>query len=351
MERTIDLLKLIDPERDAVVGTWTIAKDGLVSDTTPKARLAIPYRPPEEYDFIIEVTMPGPQASVHQLLSKAAAAFEWSMLGPGRKGVRLADIRGHAVIGNPTWRSYNFEADKRYNREEVTRIVNQVLTQYNTQLRDERTQADADRQRELRQERDDLRNQLDGLGRRLISLRQESSIIATDERGSERLARLTALTHHLTDAQVELAQAKAAWDQFEKLREAAGEGKDMTPVLMAFPEMMESLRRDPSITSMNKQVSRLNLELAGMKLRSEEKNDDIRRLEAMDPARLTDDQSADVPVTYSVEARLDGPLLAPPRRGPRQGRPSVPQREVLPPLVGVRAVIDDVTGEVVLPTP
>ena len=168
-----------------------------------------------------------------------------------------------------------------WNREEVTQIVNQVLTQYTTQLRDDRTQADADRQRELRQERDDLRNQLDGLGRRLSSLREESSIIVTDERGSEQLARLTALTHQLTDAQVELAQAKAAWDQFEKLRLAAEEGKDMTPVLMAFPEMMEALRRDPSITSMNEQASRLGQDLQSLKQRFGPKNEIVLRTEAM----------------------------------------------------------------------
>jgi succinoglycan biosynthesis transport protein ExoP len=162
-------------------------------------------------------------------------------------------------------------------REEVQQIVSQVLTQYTTQIKDDRAQLDADRQRELRTERDDLRNQLTELGRRLSALRDESSIIVTDERQSEQMARVTALTVQLTTAQVQLAEAKSSWDQFEKLRRVAEEGKDMTPVLMAFPDVMENLRRDPNILSSTQQVSRAAEELQALKARFGPKNDFVLR--------------------------------------------------------------------------
>jgi hypothetical protein len=57
---TIDLLVLIDPARDTVKGTWR-AIDGaagrrLESDASAMARIAIPYAPPEEYDFRVRFT-------------------------------------------------------------------------------------------------------------------------------------------------------------------------------------------------------------------------------------------------------------------------------------------------------
>jgi uncharacterized protein involved in exopolysaccharide biosynthesis len=89
------------------------------------------------------------------------------------------------------------------------------------------------------------------------------------------------ITRQVADAQLELSRAKAAWDQFQKLRQDAERDKDKAAVLMAFPEMMDAMRRDESIRLATEQVSRFNLQLAVMKQGSEEKKDDIRRLEAM----------------------------------------------------------------------
>lgn len=53
----VDLLKLIDPKRDAVVGTWTIVGEALSSPVGNEgARVQIPYAPPEEYDLTLVVT-------------------------------------------------------------------------------------------------------------------------------------------------------------------------------------------------------------------------------------------------------------------------------------------------------
>src|SRR6185503_21126419 len=44
----IDLLKLVDPGRDAVAGQWKLADERLITPAVPSARLQLPYIPPEE---------------------------------------------------------------------------------------------------------------------------------------------------------------------------------------------------------------------------------------------------------------------------------------------------------------
>jgi eukaryotic-like serine/threonine-protein kinase len=60
---TVDLLKLIDLNRDTVRGTWQNSAEGLLSDWTGDfaqdvggARVEFPYRPPGEYDFRVTFT-------------------------------------------------------------------------------------------------------------------------------------------------------------------------------------------------------------------------------------------------------------------------------------------------------
>jgi len=53
-KRTVDLLKLIDPKRDAVVGRWSFNDKALVvSPPDGYARLQIPYIPPAEYTLTV----------------------------------------------------------------------------------------------------------------------------------------------------------------------------------------------------------------------------------------------------------------------------------------------------------
>lgn len=47
----VDLLKLIDPKRDAVEGEWKFEEGVLVTSTIAFGRVQIPYAPPEEYDL------------------------------------------------------------------------------------------------------------------------------------------------------------------------------------------------------------------------------------------------------------------------------------------------------------
>jgi capsular exopolysaccharide synthesis family protein len=152
-----------------------------------------------------------------------------------------------------------------------------VLTQYTDQLKADRAQADAEQQRGLREKRDERQNQLNILARRLADLRSESSLVATDDRTSEQRERLAVITRQLADAQLELARVKAAWDQFQKLRQDAEQGKDMGPVLMAFPEMMEAMRRDRSIELATEQASRLAQQLQALEQRFGPKSEIVQQ--------------------------------------------------------------------------
>jgi len=61
----IELLKLIDPDRDAVVGQWKRSDDALYSPPLKNALLQIPYLPPREYDLTLEVELKGPPESIN----------------------------------------------------------------------------------------------------------------------------------------------------------------------------------------------------------------------------------------------------------------------------------------------
>ena len=171
---------------------------------------------------------------------------------------------------------------------QVRDIVREVLTQYVEQLRSDRQQADADRQQELRAERDDLKRQLDELGRKLASYRDESAVVVADERGGEQVAVLNALVRQLTVIQVELAAARADWNQFQELRKQSEETRDLSAVLMTFPEVMETLRRDPMIVSLTQTSTVLAQQLEGLAQRFGPQHESVRRLKVSVQATAND---------------------------------------------------------------
>jgi len=171
---------------------------------------------------------------------------------------------------------------------QVRDIVREVLNQYVERLRADRRQADADRQAELRAERDDLRGQLEGLAGDLARYRDESAVIVADERGGEQVAALNALIRELTHAQVELAAARADWTQFQDLRRQAEETKDLSAVLMTFPDLMDAMRRDPTIVSLTQTSARLNQELEGLEQRFGPQHESVRRLKVSSQATAND---------------------------------------------------------------
>jgi len=99
--RIVDLLALADPTRDAVFGTWQRLDGALVSDAAGDwqaghgaSRLALPYRPPEEYDFRIVFIKRSGQQCVSQIFVARGQAFAWIMGGWNNTVFAFENLRG-----------------------------------------------------------------------------------------------------------------------------------------------------------------------------------------------------------------------------------------------------------------
>jgi hypothetical protein len=75
---TINLLKLVDLNKDTLSGTWTMKGDKVVSDNSI-ARLELPYEPPAEYDLKVTFSRNEGGADVFLTLTKNNRSFNWTM--------------------------------------------------------------------------------------------------------------------------------------------------------------------------------------------------------------------------------------------------------------------------------
>jgi hypothetical protein len=86
----VNLLKMVDPARDAVAGTWKLEEGKLVSPMGKLIRLEFPYQPPAEYDFRVVFSRVSGGNNVSQILSRQGKGFIWIMeLGVARCGFGL----------------------------------------------------------------------------------------------------------------------------------------------------------------------------------------------------------------------------------------------------------------------
>ena len=95
---TIDLLPLIDTQKDPIYGAWTMSGGKLVSDTTQGARIEIPYEPPAEYDFRIVFVREDGAGDVFQFMSKNRRSFSWAMGAGNNSFIGFGTINGQWVV-------------------------------------------------------------------------------------------------------------------------------------------------------------------------------------------------------------------------------------------------------------
>ena len=81
-KKSVNLLSLIDPQKDVVSGQWTQEGTSWISDATGSfkggaALLQLPYQAPEEYDYRISFTRLAGDGSIMQLVSRAGKNFGW----------------------------------------------------------------------------------------------------------------------------------------------------------------------------------------------------------------------------------------------------------------------------------
>ena len=97
----INLLPLIDPKEDAIAGEWTMENGALVGSRNVYARLELPYRPPEEYDFRIVFTPSGNAANGCQQLKAAGKELDWNYgVGPQWRVFGFEEVEGKGAMAS-----------------------------------------------------------------------------------------------------------------------------------------------------------------------------------------------------------------------------------------------------------
>lgn len=106
--QAVNLLRLIDPQRDTIAGAWKLGTDGLDGTGAGNIRLRIPYQPPQEYDFRIEFTRTAGTADVVQVLTEMGAAFSWQIGSDNNSTCRIGDAIATAIVRKDTgWLTNN----------------------------------------------------------------------------------------------------------------------------------------------------------------------------------------------------------------------------------------------------
>ena len=95
----IDLLRKVEPGKDAVHGTWTRKGEALLSDAAEFGNLLLPYFPPAEYDFRVTFAREEGDSDVVLFFSHGARTVCWAQ----GSDAGFASIKGmwHSP-GNPT---------------------------------------------------------------------------------------------------------------------------------------------------------------------------------------------------------------------------------------------------------
>jgi serine/threonine protein kinase len=110
--KTIDLMKLINPDIATVAGNWKFEGGDLVSNDGKPATLEIPYSPPAEYDFTVEFTPTSDENSVQQHLYKAPYSFSFAMGTKHDCGFEFVD--GKHVWDSPFRNPEKLRANQRH---------------------------------------------------------------------------------------------------------------------------------------------------------------------------------------------------------------------------------------------
>jgi hypothetical protein len=101
---TVDLLSLVDPQADAVIGTWKLADGNLISPATSDgfSSCEIPYSPPEEYDLTLVAERRGGNSSLLVGLIGGGKLFDMELDGRGGEFSGLDRIDGKWGRDNET---------------------------------------------------------------------------------------------------------------------------------------------------------------------------------------------------------------------------------------------------------
>jgi len=110
----IDLIRMVDPVKDAVKGLWRVQDRDLVSDISGFARLKIPYQPPEEYDLQVVFVRETGNEAVALMLAEGKASFAWLTGSSGNKWLGFPVIAGRTAFNNQSERGGSLKNGQSY---------------------------------------------------------------------------------------------------------------------------------------------------------------------------------------------------------------------------------------------
>lgn len=164
------------------------------------------------------------------------------------------------------------------NPSEVRLIVDQAMKAYLGFVSAQTTQAENDRQRDLRSEETSLRQQAGDLSQRLANMVRDSGAVVLTP-GGEEYGRLQALAGQLVAALARTADARSRWDQFQQLSQQAVEQKNPAALAIVYPDIGVQLQRDPNVATLSEQVAGLGQQLQALQQRLGARHEAVKRTE------------------------------------------------------------------------
>ncbi|MCX6898212.1 MAG: hypothetical protein NT105_05880 [Verrucomicrobia bacterium] len=128
--RAVNLMPLIDLEKDAVKGTWKLDHGTLISGMERGERIQIPYEPPDEYDYRIVFSITGGATEVMQIFSHAGRMSGWAMGAVNNTLIGFQMLGGKAIRDNPTTLKSSNSLDKGQTYTSVLSIRRRHLKAY-----------------------------------------------------------------------------------------------------------------------------------------------------------------------------------------------------------------------------
>ena len=139
--QAIDLLALIDVQRDTVKGEWKKEGGELNSNNVTNARIKLPWNPPEEYDLRVSFTRKKNGPDIVVILPRGDQSMMLLMGGWNNTITGFEKINGKRANDNPTTVKQTLPVDKKFDlvlqvrRQTVRAFVNGTfLTEYRSEL-------------------------------------------------------------------------------------------------------------------------------------------------------------------------------------------------------------------------
>jgi hypothetical protein len=128
--RVVNLMPLIDIDKDVVSGTWRLSNGQPTSGTGRFDRVRIPYEPPQEYDFHVEFTRVGSADVVCQILSHSGHDFSYINGANGNTASGFERIDGRGASDGKTAVRLNPTQDKGVRHSSVIKVRQHSISAY-----------------------------------------------------------------------------------------------------------------------------------------------------------------------------------------------------------------------------